>query len=334
MFKLNPDVIKRFQSPVRRELENLEEALALVLDSDVPLVNEICNYLSDSPGKRIRPTLLFLSCKSNGNSCEGMLTAGTAVELIHTATLIHDDIIDDHDLRRGRTTVKARWGRNIATIMGDYLYSRAFASLGKAGMFSTMKILADVTHIMSAGEMLQFQLKRQINIPEESYMEMILKKTASLFAAAGECGATLGNNGNKREGIYSKFGECVGLAFQITDDLIDYLAMDRDVGKPTGSDLRDGRVTLPFIAAYRNAPRPARKEVTGLFRAHLENEDCRSEIVDFMRKHGGIEYSLKVAGDLCRKAQGHLSGIDSSPEKDALSFAADYVVERVLPFTA
>jgi octaprenyl-diphosphate synthase len=334
MFRPNPNVIKRFQSPVSRELENLEEALALVLDSDVSLVNEICRYLANSPGKRIRPTLLFLSGKTSGSNSDGMLTAGTAVELIHTATLIHDDIIDDHNLRRGRATVKAQWGRDIATIMGDYLYSKAFACLGKAGMFDIMGILANVTHIMSAGEMLQFQLKRQIDVSEESYMEMILKKTASLFSASSECGATLGSGGNGDTSIYSKFGECVGLAFQITDDLFDYMALDSDLGKSTGADLNDGRVTLPFIAAYRNAPEVAKKKITGFFKAHLDNQDCRSEIIDFMKEYGGIEYSIQLARRLCRKAKEHINILASSPEKDALWFAADYVVDRVLPFTA
>jgi octaprenyl-diphosphate synthase len=262
-----------------------------------------------------------------------MVTAGLAIELIHTATLIHDDILDGHTIRRGIPTVYSIWGNNVATIMGDFLYSKAFALLGAEGLYEVMTLLSEVTHLMSIGEILQHQQKMNINVSEDGYLDIINKKTASLFSASCECGACLTERGNGHRKVYSGFGENIGLAFQITDDLFDYLAIEEAIGKPTASDFCDGKVTLPFITAFRNAPEKARRRVKDLFDAGSEVNENWKEIVHFVQSYGGIEYSLEKAKGFGERAKVCLKDIDPSPERDALHLAADYIVDRVAPFS-
>jgi octaprenyl-diphosphate synthase len=325
--------IEAFQSLVRADLDSLEGSLQTALSSRVPLIREICQYIEDTPGKRLRPTCLFLAGRSSGNGHVDMIPAGLAVELIHTATLLHDDIVDRHSTRRGKPTVYAKWGNRIATIMGDFLYSKAFACLGEAGLFDVMEILARVTHVISEGEMLQFQYSRDINVSEDGYLEMIYKKTASLFSASCECGAALGGNGNGHRPRFSRFGENIGLAFQITDDLFDYLAIDKHIGKPTASDFSDGRVTLPFITSFRNAPDRAKRWISDLFGTGTDVDEHWDEVVSFVQEYGGVEYAMNMARDFGEKAKGSLLHVEPSRERDALCFAADYVVRRVDPFS-
>ena len=336
MEPIDNDRCNIFQDPVRSELDILEDRLRDTLHSDIPLIDDICRHINRIPGKRLRPNILFLASRSTGGEKSAALTAGMAVELIHTATLIHDDIIDNHLVRRGQETVFAKWGNNIATIMGDFLYSRAFTSLSEVGLHELMAILARATNIMSVGEMLQFQQAGQIDVDEASYMDMIYGKTASLFSASSECGAVIGTDGNgdgTRES-YSGFGKNVGLAFQITDDLFDYIAVDELIGKPVASDFTDGRVTLPFITAFRNAPDLKKKRVSELFHVGVKEESDWGEVVSFVQSYGGVEYSLNKARELGEKAKDSLSSISPSRERDALCYTADYITERVLPFSA
>jgi octaprenyl-diphosphate synthase len=320
---------ERFRAPILGELEELERAFRATLRSDIPIIQEICAAIARAPGKRIRPGIVLLASRCAGGEPDAAGTAGLAVELIHTATLLHDDIIDGHMVRRGRPTVYARWGATAATIMGDFLYSRAFTCLGEAGLEEIMAVLARVTNEMSIGEMIQLQHRRDIGIAEQGYMELIHRKTAALFSAAAECGALTGPRAKRhREGL-AGYGENVGLAFQITDDLIDYLAPDRSVGKPVASDLAEGRITLPFIVAYRDAPAERRRRVEELFRGGLYPERDWEEVVGFVREFGGIDYSLRRADELGRLAKDALDGIGSCPERDALCVAADYIVDRV-----
>ncbi len=320
------------QSLVRDELEALEKRLEGLLTSDVTLIEQMCRYLSDPPGKRIRPTILFLAARSAGTAEKNTVTAGLAVELVHIATLIHDDVIDDHLVRRGKPTVYVRWGSDAATLMGDFLYSRAFCCLAEAGMFEIMSIIARVTHLMSIGEVLQLQLRRTLDMNEERYFDMIYKKTASLFSASCECGALLGGERNGGRAVFSRFGADMGLAFQIVDDLFDYIAVDTKIGKPTASDFSEGLVTLPFITAFRNAPEPARRRVSELFTASFDKTKHWNEVVSFVREYGGVEYSLGKARDYVEKAKGRLRDVASSPERDALVVASDYVVDRVAAY--
>jgi octaprenyl-diphosphate synthase len=321
------------KSAVKFEFDSLEKRLKTVLRSDVSLLDEIYASLSSNPGKRLRPNLLFLAARNTDGDPEKAVTAGFAVELVHTATLIHDDIIDANDLRRGQPTVSSKWGRNIATIMGDYLYSRAFSCLSEEGLWEVISILAHATNAMSVGEMLQFQHKRDVNISEKNYLNLINRKTASLFAASCESGAILGSNGNRDRKVYSMFGENIGLAYQITDDLFDYLAAEKYMGKPVAVDLAGGKVTLPFIISYKNAPENVRRRVGDMLRIGFDKEGCWDEMLLFIKKYGGVEYSIEKARNFGEKAKTFLNAVSSSSEIDLLCYAADYVVERVVPYS-
>jgi len=324
--------LQPIQSLVRDELEALEKRLEGLLTSDIPLIEQLCRYVNDPPGKRIRPTILFLAARSAGTAEEDIVSAGLAVELVHIATLIHDDVIDDHLVRRGKPTVYVKWGSDAATLMGDFLYSRAFCCLAEARMFEIMDIIARVTHLMSIGEILQLQLRRSLDMNEERYLDMIYKKTASLFSASCECGALLGGERNGRRTTFSRFGADMGLAFQIVDDLFDYIAVDTKIGKPTASDFSEGLVTLPFITAFRNAPEQAKRRVRDLFTASFDKRKHWNEVVSFVRDYGGVEYSLGKARDYVERAKGQLRDVASSPERDALVVATDYVVDRIATF--
>jgi len=323
-----------FQAPVIRELEALEGDFREALKSDLPILREISEALSEAPGKRIRPNLLLLASRSTGGSPEKAAAAALAVELIHTATLLHDDILDGHMTRRGRPSVYARWGADAALIMGDFLYSKAFSILGEAGLDEAMEVLARVTNLMSIGELIQLQHRRDINISEDGYMELIYRKTASLFAAASECGTLTGNAPGRLRTDFECFGENIGLAFQITDDVFDYIAADLAIGKPVASDFSEGRVTLPFISAFRNAPEAGRKRISELFHSGFTGDENWNEVVSFVRDNGGIEYSIRKAHELGEKAKDALGEVAPSKEREALCFAADYIVERISPFAA
>ncbi len=326
--------LSRFQAPVFRELAALEGDFREALKSDMPLLREISAALAESPGKRIRPNMLLLVSRSTGGSPEKASVAALAVELIHTATLLHDDILDGHMTRRGKATVYARWGSDAAMIMGDFLYSKAFSCLGQAGLDDTMEVLAKVTNLMSIGELIQLQHRKDINVSEDGYMELIYRKTASLFAAASECGTLTGRGSESYRSEFASLGENIGLAFQITDDLLDFIAADVKIGKPVASDFTEGRVTLPFISAFRNAPEKSRKRVSELFHGGFDGDEHWNEVVSFVRNYGGIEYSLRKARELGEKARNALSPVSPSLERDALCFAADYIVQRISPFAA
>jgi octaprenyl-diphosphate synthase len=326
--------LNRFQAPVMRELAVLEEDFREALKSDLPLLRELSTALAGAPGKRIRPNILLLASRSTGGSPGKAAVAALAVELIHTATLLHDDILDSHMTRRGKSTVFARWGSDTAIIMGDFLFSKAFSRLGEAGLFEAIEVLARVTNLMSIGELIQLQRRKDIDVSEDDYMELIYRKTASLFAASSECGALTGNGSERFRSELADFGGNIGMAFQITDDLLDYLAADVKIGKPIASDFTEGRVTLPLIAAFRSAPGKSRKRVSDLFRSSFDDEARWNEVVSFIREYGGIEYSLGKARELGSKAKDALGPVSRSPERDALCFAADYIVQRVSPFTS
>jgi octaprenyl-diphosphate synthase len=326
--------LSRFQAPVSRELAALEVDFREALKSDIPLLQEISAALARAPGKRIRPNMLLLASRATGGPPGKASVAALAVELIHTATLLHDDILDGHMTRRGRSTVYARWGADSAMIMGDFLFSRAFSCLGEAGLNEAIEVLAKVTNLMSIGELIQLQHRKDIDLSEENYMEMIYRKTASLFAAASECGTLTGGGPGTLRAEFASFGEKIGLAFQITDDLLDFLAADVKIGKPIASDFTEGRVTLPFISAFRNAPAKGRERISELFHGALEGDEHWNEVVSFIMEYGGIEYSLQKARELGEKAKSALGEVSPSQEKDALCFAADYIVERISPFAA
>lgn len=319
--------VNDFRILVRDELEAVEDFLkTCCLESGVTLIEEVWDHLLDSPGKRLRPILLLLSARAHGEIMPNTIMAGAVVEMIHTATLIHDDVVDRARIRRGQPTVNHRWHDGIALMMGDFLYSKGFQLFTTAGLRREMAVLASTTNRMSIAEMMQFQFHTKLDMREEEYMLLIGEKTASLIEASCELGALLARSDDVEP--IARYGRRVGLAFQITDDLFDYLGDASVVGKPVGNDLREGKVTLPLIAALRNAPREKRRAIE---RATLSGEifdDQWPAMCDFVQSYGGIAYALEVAHRFGREAKASLAELRPSVQRDALDAAVDFIISR------
>lgn len=317
-----------FRVLVQDELESVEAFLASCCTaSGVPLIDEVWDHLLRSPGKRLRPTLLLLSTRAHGGIGPHAIMAGAVVEMIHTATLIHDDVVDRARTRRGQSTVNHRWHDGIALMMGDFLYSKGFQLFTAAGLRREMEVLAATTNRMSIAEMMQFQFHTKLDMREDEYMLLIGEKTAALIEAACTLGALLAGWDDVHP--IARYGRHVGLAFQITDDLFDYLGTESVVGKPVGSDLREGKVTLPLIAALRNAPPAERARMEQRIRSGEIFAGQWSAMTEFVHAHAGIEYALGRARAFGRDAKAALLALPPTAERDALDAAVDFIIRRV-----
>jgi octaprenyl-diphosphate synthase len=316
------------QEPIARDLEQVEKELEEALSSHITLAQDVASHVFLTSGKRFRPTLLLLVSRMEGELHPNRIAAATVLELVHTATLIHDDMVDGSFSRRGMPTVNARWNDAVSVIMGDFLYSRAFAMLSMAGMGKELDILAKTTHRMSRGEMLQLEERRNPRLSESNYMGIIGDKTASLIAAACEIGASLSSLSSEKAEPLLRYGENIGLAFQIKDDVFDFIGDERMIGKSPGSDVRSGWYTLPLIAALREAPQNEREKIESLVKLHQSLDGNWPELVDFVGTHGGIEYSEAKIAHFASLAKQCLDEVPGSPIKDTLLYAVDYVTSR------
>jgi octaprenyl-diphosphate synthase len=313
--------------PIREELESFDRELKIQLETDSPLIYQLTKHLFTSPGKKLRPTLLFLSSRVLGNDGEEAVFPALALELIHTATLLHDDVIDESESRRGRETVNHRWNNLAAVLLGDYLFAKAFKILVKAGVPELLEIVSKATERVSIGELEQVAELGNTEIEESRYLEVISKKTASLFACAGECGQILAGDNSHNGAIFRDFGENFGIAFQITDDLLDLTGDAKTTGKEVGKDLRSGWITLPVIHALRQSP-----EKEGLGIVELINNDFKdrdlSLILNFINRYGGLEYARKRAEFFRDEALSSIANLKPSEHKRSLEELANFVVGR------
>lgn len=318
-----------FRAPVAHELELVDRELSRVLPNGGGLIDEVSDHVLSTKGKKFRPTLLLLTARMAGNAPgEECIAASVMVELVHIATLVHDDTIDKSRLRRGKPTVNSRWSEGVSIIMGDYLYSKAFKALAELKMFDVIETLARTTHRMTMGEMAQIERKNDLNTTEEEYMHVIEKKTASLISAACEIGARIGGGDDDVAEACASFGRDVGLAFQIMDDILDFLGDEKVLGKPRGSDIKGGDITLPLIAALRNSPQDEKLALHRLASSPDPKDGAMDQLLKLMEKHGGFEYAREIAAKHARSAKAHLHSFKDSPTRNALQSAADYVVER------
>ncbi len=320
--------LKEFQYPVRTELGDVEERFKDALVSRLPLVRSVASHILATRGKRYRPTLLLLSAKLNDGPSDRAVCAATVVELIHTATLIHDDSIDKSELRRGCQTVNSKWDDDVSIAMGDVLYSKAFYILVKNQMYDVMDVLAETTHRMSVGEMLELERRNDVDVSEEDYLTMIGEKTASLISASCEIGAMLGESQDGMRTRFSKCGHALGLAFQITDDVFDFVGRERELGKNIGTDVGDGKYTLPLIAALRNAGSKDRSRMKDILTSGPLMDGKWDELLALMNENEGIEYSKRRALAYAAEAKELLSPFEGSPYHLSLCSLVDYTVER------
>ncbi len=313
---------------IHEDLKQVESEILKHISSDVSLIPEIGKHIFFSGGKRFRPALLILCCRLfKPGDARRIMLAGS-IELIHTATLLHDDVVDSADIRRGQQSVNALWGNEASILVGDFLFSQAVLIGIQAGDVRFLEILTDATKKMSEGEVFGLTLAHSLDISEAQYMRLIDNKTATLISAACRIGAVLGGADPGQEEQLARFGQDLGTAFQLVDDVLDYSSRPEQIGKPVGGDLDEQKATLPLIHALRGIDGAKRKEVESLFYKEKKDEDDFRSILQFIHTEGGIDYTLKRAGEFIQSAKARLDGFSGSAEKRALLELADYVIMR------
>ena len=321
-----PPRLSEVQSPVRGRLDRVVDEIRRIVVSDFAPVEEVNLYLTKIRGKLFRPGLVLLCDEMAGRPSPQAETLAAIVELVHLATLVHDDAVDHSVLRRGMPTVNAVWSHQVAIIMGDYLYTRSLMEITRLGQLDPIRVLADAANAMTVGEMRQLSSHDALSFSEADYFRLIDAKTGSLMAAACELGALSGAPEHRAE--LRRYGAELGRAFQIADDLLDYTADAAVIGKPSGLDLREHKVTLPLIAALPRLSGAERAEVDALFRDPEPTDEAIAEVVGIVRARGGLDYARDAAQRCAQHAADALEGLPRCPALEALRDSIAYAVER------
>ena len=318
--------LQTIQQPVRAKLDKVSHAMARIAASDLPLVGQVSAHLLTMRGKMFRPTLLLLSSEVTGEAEDQAVTLAASLELIHLATLVHDDAVDHSALRRGMPTVNALFSHQISVIMGDFLYSTALTHLVGVGNLEALQALTRASTEMTLGEMRQLAVTDPLGFSEREYYDLIRSKTASLMRAACELGALSG--ARRYRDALGDFGENLGMAFQITDDLLDYREEKETTGKPSGLDLKEHKVTLPLIHALRQMSVASRRQVEKLFASETVAEEDVAMVVRIVGENGGFDYARQQGEEFAERAQEALAGLPDTVARRSLTASISYVMER------
>lgn len=320
--------LKKISSPIQTELEEFKKEFRQAMKSKVVLVDIISKYLLSQKGKKIRPILVLLSAKLCGEINKRTYIGATLVEMLHTATLIHDDVVDEAKTRRGFPSINSVWKNKIAVLMGDYLLSRGLLHALDNNEFKFLQITSRAVKRMSEGELLQIQKNRKLAVNEETYFKIISDKTASLITACCEIGASSTTDNKESSQLLSEFGENVGIAFQLRDDLLDYVGKKKIMGKSSGSDLKEKKFTLPLIHALNNSSKKESKEIIDLVKNGSYSKS-RSIVLDFIKEYKGIDYTEEKTREFCNTAKSKISNFKSSETKETLITFVDFIAERM-----
>jgi octaprenyl-diphosphate synthase len=322
MISLND--IKR---PIAENIDVFEKKFKKSMQSRVPLLDIVTRYILKRKGKQIRPMFVFLTAKICGTLNEKTYRAAALIELLHTATLVHDDVVDDSNERRGFFSINALWKNKIAVLVGDFLLSRGLLLAVENNDFDLLRIVSQAVKEMSEGELLQIEKARNLDIKEEIYYEIIRKKTASLIASCCACGAaSTGNNSDIIDKMH-QFGEYVGIAFQIKDDLFDY-EKSRETGKPNGIDIKEQKMTLPLIYMLNNSDTIEKRKAISIVKRHHNNPQKVAELIEKVNKSGGIEYSKTKMDEYKTKALAILLDMPDSESKTAMENLVNFTINR------
>mgnify|MGYP006103429389 CR=1 FL=1 len=319
--------IKEIQAPVGKDMQVFSGHFREVLRSDVPLLDTIMRYIVKRKGKQMRPLFVFLTAKLHGGVVEKTHTAASLIELLHTATLVHDDVVDESDRRRGFFSIQALWKKKVAVLVGDYLLSRGLLTAVDAEAFDLLKLTSRAVKEMSEGELLQIEKARRLDITEEVYFEIIRRKTASLIAACCACGAASTGGDADQVDVMWKFGEKTGLAFQIKDDLLD-LGDGKRTGKPTGQDIREKKLTLPLIHTLQVADGNARRRLIKLVKRAPKDPEAVREVMDAILNGPGLKYAREKMMVLRNEAVEILNDFEEGDAKNALIDMLDFTIQR------
>ena len=319
--------IELIKKTIRSEMKEFEPYFKARLKTEIPLLNIITNYLLLRKGKQMRPMLVFLSAKLNGPVTEATHIAASLIEILHTATLIHDDVVDDTFQRRGFFSINALWKSKIAVLVGDYYLSKGLLTALDTDQIGVLKIVSNAVRQMSEGELLQIEKSRKLDITEDVYFQVIEKKTASLLASCSAAGALSVNAAEERIETMKEFGRNLGIAFQIRDDIFDY-EPSGVIGKPTGNDIKEKKMTLPLIHVLNNGSSSEKRNILSTIRKHHKNQKKVQSIIEFVKNNGGIDYAYTKMMEYGDKA---ISLLDTYPEgeaKSALKALVNYTLTR------
>jgi octaprenyl-diphosphate synthase len=313
---------------VHSDLDRVEREIGLESVASVDVVTTIGRYLHDGGGKRLRPILLLLSSRLTGNFNDASIRLAAVVEMIHAATLVHDDVIDIAKTRRGRPSSNAIWGNHTCVLAGDWLYMQAFQVALREKNFRVLDLLISLTQLMVEGELLQLERIGKIDVTEADYMELVDRKTASLFSATARLGAMVSAADEVMEARLGEFAWNLGIAFQLVDDVLDFTSREQVLGKPVGSDLREGKVTLALIYALAEATAEERELVATVLRDGSYDRVAFTQILDLIERRHGIERARERAQQFTEKARSIISGFPESPYQRALCAVTDLVTDR------
>ena len=324
----SPPALAQIFEPIRADLERVDEEFARHVQSQVELIPKIGKYIQTSGGKRIRPAVLLMAARLSGYRGDRAVLYAAVVEFIHTATLVHDDIIDESDLRRGRPAVHSRWGNDITVLLGDYLYIKSMAMALTHDTLDLVRVLCDVTLKMIEGELYQLTKNGDAGITEDEHFEIIRRKTAFLFGGCGQIGGMLGSVSAEREQALREYGFNLGIVFQLVDDLLDFTGDAESLGKPIGADLREGKMTLPLIHLLRQDEGMSAHIVREIIASKNATQEQWDQLLRSLKEHRSIEYAHQRAREFAERAKKQLQAFPPGADRDALLALPDYVIAR------
>ncbi|MBF0462658.1 MAG: polyprenyl synthetase family protein [Magnetococcales bacterium] len=321
-------VLERLHALIGHDLQETNRIIVEQLNARVDLIPTLGSHLIGSGGKRLRPILTLVTARMFGYTGRGHALLAAVVEFIHTATLLHDDVVDKSDRRRGQATANAIWGSKAPILVGDFLFSRSFQMLVEYGDLKVLRILADACAVISEGEVMQLVVSNDLATTEEQYLEVVSRKTATLFAAAARLGAVLSGRSEAEEACLAGYGEFLGRAFQVVDDALDYASSDEALGKSVGDDFQEGKITLPVIHAYQHGSAEERQFWSQSLEEKAQITGGLQQAIRLVRERGSLDYTMRLARQLAEQAKEHLRPLPDSPERDALILLADFSVDR------
>ncbi|HWI40785.1 MAG TPA: polyprenyl synthetase family protein [Verrucomicrobiae bacterium] len=320
--------MKQALSLIGEDLKRVELQFVKDLQSDVPLIRKVGEYVLASGGKRIRPALLLLTAHLCGYGGDRHIPLASVVEFIHTATLLHDDVVDNANLRRGNASAKSLWGNEASVLVGDFLFSKSFSLMVADGDIRILKVMADATTKIAEGEVLQLLCTSDLEITQERYIEVVKSKTAVLISAACQAGAILGGASAELEEHAAAFGMNLGIAFQLMDDTLDYTASEEQFGKTIGHDLEEGKITLPLIHTLARCSAEERGFIASVVEKEELGDGDFEQVLRLVEEQGGIGYTVGAALEYVRTAKEHLAPFPENAARSALLELADFVVQR------
>lgn len=319
--------LKRIREPISKELIEFEIYFRESLRSNIPLLEIVTRYILRRKGKQMRPTLVLLSASMLGKINESSYTAAALIELLHTASLVHDDVVDESYERRGFFSINALWKSKLAVLVGDFLLAKGLLLSVEKKQYSLLEIVSEAVRDMSEGEILQIQKVRRLNITMDDYFDVIRKKTAALIAACAACGASSVNSSEADIQKIKVFGQLIGIAFQIKDDLFDYQRSTK-IGKPTANDIKEKKMTLPLIYALQVSRADEKRKIRNLIRRESNNSGKVDEIIEFVNRNGGIQYAETKMLEYKDKALTLLKEFPDNPSRHSLEAFVEYTTKR------